>query len=100
MEACATHDWDGFGACPYCTLEKRDIEIDLLTERIEKCRTTLRDNFAGMAMQGLISQFRSDNVSTQALLIVARKSYLMADAMIGERKKETALGAILRRAKE
>lgn len=44
---------------------------------------TLRDWFAGMAMQGLVSSPRSIPRAT-----MAEHAYLMADAMIAEREKE------------
>ena len=44
---------------------------------------TLRDWFAGMAMQGLVSSPRSIPRAT-----IAEHAYLMADAMIAEREKE------------
>lgn len=43
---------------------------------------TLRDWFAGMAMQGLVSSPRSIPRAT-----MAEHAYLMADAMIAEREK-------------
>lgn len=49
---------------------------------------TLRDYFAAKAMQGALSNpDLSDNMTRQAIDLIARESYAMADAMLKERDK-------------
>jgi len=44
---------------------------------------TLRDHFAGLAMQGLMTTYDGNSCS-----IIARDAYEVADAMIAEREKK------------
>lgn len=50
---------------------------------------TLRDHFAGIAMQGLISNFKGDVSTNYEILSIT--SYKMADAMLKERCIERSL---------
>jgi len=58
------------------------------TARLDECGMTLRDYFAGLAMQGLIASPRGPaDKSDPTDSWVAQTAYLVADAMLKERDK-------------
>lgn len=57
-----------------------------------ECGLSIRDHFAGLAMQGVMTMhieaaMQSGDVQSNASEIMARQCYEMADAMIAEREK-------------
>lgn len=58
------------------------------TVNIAAADMTMRDVFAGQAMQGLVSALKRESDDVYDDTVVARLSYAMADAMLNARRRD------------
>jgi len=78
--------------CPVCEAElkqgqrcEKKICVDAVQSQMQWSRDNLRDQFALMAMMGLLSQSGLENLE-EGPYLVAFASYAVANAMIDERR--------------